>query len=455
MKKEERIAREILKHISGKDNIRSFTHCMTRVRIDIKDDEKVDKSALREIEGVMGVIEDEVLQIVVGPGTVNKVAAYITDITGIKIGDSSELFGDDVAKETKEGIKQKNNTPMKNLLRKIGSIFIPLIPGIVGSGIINGAAGFLKNTGVDPTLTWMQLLTVLGGSIFGYLAIVVGWNTAKEFGGTPVLGAIAGIITMNPALADISLFGTNLTPGYGGLIGAMFAAWLMVLFEKQFRKIIPSVVDIIFTPTLTILTVGMLTLVVVQPIAGVLTEGITVGINWVLDVGGAFAGAVLAGFFLPLVMFGLHHGLTPIHMELINAYDATALLPILAMAGASQVGAAIAIYVKTKNQRLKNVIKGGLPTGFLGIGEPLIYGVTLPLGRPFITACIGAAVGGAFQATMKTASSSIGVSGLPLIPLIVDNKFLFYFLGLLITYTAGFLVTYFFGFKESMADNLK
>ncbi|MBT2652791.1 PTS transporter subunit EIIC [Oceanobacillus sp. ISL-73] len=455
MKKEERIAREILEHISGKDNIRSFTHCMTRVRIDIKDDEKVDKSALREIEGVMGVIEDEVLQIVVGPGTVNKVAAYITDITGIKIGDSSELFGGDVAKETKEGIKQKNNTPMKNLLRKIGSIFIPLIPGIVGSGIINGAAGFLKNTGVDPTLTWMQLLTVLGGSIFGYLAIVVGWNTAKEFGGTPVLGAIAGIITMNPALADISLFGTNLTPGYGGLIGAMFAAWLMVLFEKQFRKIIPSVVDIIFTPTLTILTVGMLTLVVVQPIAGVLTEGITVGINWVLDVGGAFAGAVLAGFFLPLVMFGLHHGLTPIHMELINAYDATALLPILAMAGASQVGAAIAIYVKTKNQRLKNVIKGGLPTGFLGIGEPLIYGVTLPLGRPFITACIGAAVGGAFQATMKTASSSIGVSGLPLIPLIVDNKFLFYFLGLLITYTAGFLITYFFGFKESMADNLK
>lgn len=454
MKKEERIAREILEHIGGKDNIRSFTHCMTRVRIDIKDDEKIDKSALREIEGVMGVIEDEVLQIVVGPGTVNKVATYITDITGIKIGDTSELFGDSVAKETKEGIKQKNNTPMKNLLRKIGSIFIPLIPGIVGSGIINGAAGFLKNTGVDPTLTWMQLLTVLGGSIFGYLAIVVGWNTAKEFGGTPVLGAIAGIITMNPALADISLFGNNLTPGYGGLIGAMFAAWLMVLFEKQFRKIIPSVVDIIFTPTLTILTVGMLTLVVVQPIAGVLTEGITVGINWVLDVGGAFAGAVLAGFFLPLVMFGLHHGLTPIHMELINAYDATALLPILAMAGASQVGAAIAIYVKTKNQRLKNVIKGGLPTGFLGIGEPLIYGVTLPLGRPFITACIGAAVGGAFQATMKTASSSIGVSGLPLIPLIVDNKFLFYFLGLLITYTAGFLVTYFFGFKESMADNL-
>ncbi|NUJ33067.1 PTS transporter subunit EIIC, partial [Pseudoalteromonas sp. 2103] len=138
------------------------------------------------------------------------------------------------------------------------------------------------------------------------------------------------------------------------------------------------------------LVVGLLTLVVVQPVAGVLSTGITSGINAVLSLGGAIgsaiAGALLAGFFLPLVMLGLHHGLTPIHMELINTFNSTALLPILAMAGASQVGAAIAIYVKTKNKRLSNVIKGGLPTGFLGIGEPLIYGVTLPLGRPFITA---------------------------------------------------------------------
>lgn len=454
MKKEEQLARGILKHIGGKENIRSFTNCMTRVRIDVVDQDKVDKAALKAIDGVMGVIEDEVIQIVVGPGTVNKVSAHIANITGISVGEASGIIGEEVVRETKEGIKQRNNTPVKNMLRKIGSIFIPLIPGIVGSGIINGGRGFLENSGVNPELTWMQILAVLGGSIFAYLAIVVGWNTAKEFGGTPVLGAIAGIITMNPALADITLFGNTLTPGYGGLIGAMFAAWLMVFFEKQIRKVIPSALDIIFTPMFTILIVGAITLVVVQPIAGALTEAITVGINWVLGVGGAFAGAILAGFFLPLVMLGLHHGLTPIHMELINAYHATALLPILAMAGASQVGAAIAIYIKTKNRRLKNIIKGALPTGFLGIGEPLIYGVTLPLGRPFITACIGAAAGGAFQGLMQTASSGIGVSGIPLIPLIVDNKFFLYFIGLIITYTAGFIVTYFFGFKEEMADNL-
>jgi len=153
-------------------------------------------------------------------------------------------------------------------------------------------------------------------------------------------------------------------------------------------------------------------------------------------------------------MVGLHHGLTPIHLELINTVGYTALLPILAMAGAGQVGAAIAIYVKTKNKRLRNVIRGALPVGFLGIGEPLLYGVTLPLGRPFITACMGAAVGGAFQAVMKVAASGIGVSGISLIPLIADNKFLFYFFGLVIAYTFGFLFTYLFGFKEEMADGI-
>ena len=453
MKKEEVLARGILENIGGKENIQSFTHCMTRVRMNLKDDSKANIEGLKDLDGVMGVIEDETLQIVVGPGTVNKVSEHITRITGIKMGEVIDANEDDLVKLKKDELKGKNNTPVKNLLRKIGSIFIPLIPGLVASGIINGAVGFAKNAGVDPTLTWMQILTILGGSIFGYLAIVVGWNTAKEFGGTPVLGAIAGIITMHPGLGEVVLFGQNLVAGRGGLFGVMFAAWLMVFFEKQYRKFVPNAVDIIITPLLTLLTVGILTIAAVQPIAGFISDGITSAIHVILDVGGVVAGGLLAGFFLPLVMLGLHHGLTPIHMELINTVGSTALLPILAMAGAGQVGASIAIFVKTKNKRIKNVIKGGLPTGFLGIGEPLLYGVTLPLGRPFITACLGAAVGGAFQAVMHTAAGGIGVSGIPLIPLIVDNKYLIYFLGLLITYTAGFLFTYFFGFKREMDEN--
>lgn len=454
MKKEEKLAREILEHIGGGENIETFTHCMTRVRISLKDDTKANLEALKHVDGVLGIVAGDTLQVVVGPGTVNKVASQISQLTNIKMGEVLDVNEDDLAQLTKSQIKKKNDTPFKNLLRKIGSIFIPLIPGLVASGLINGTVGFLRNAGIDGSLTWMQILTLLGGAIFGYLAIIVGWNTAREFGGTPVLGAIAGIIIMHPGLAEITLFGNELVAGRGGLIGAMLAAWLMVWFEKHFRKFVPNAIDILLTPLLTILTVGMLTIVVVQPFAGFLSDGITAGILWLLKFGGPIVGAILAGFFLPLVMLGLHQGLTPIHLELINTIGNTPLLPVLAMAGAGQVGAAIAIFVKTKNGELKNVIKGALPAGFLGIGEPLIYGVTLPLGRPFISSCLGAAVGGAFQAWMGTAARAVGVSGLPLMALIDDNRILIYIFGLIITYTAGFLITYFWGFKEEMADNI-
>ncbi|MBW8351486.1 PTS transporter subunit EIIC [Bacillus sp. IITD106] len=457
MRKEERMANDILAQVGGKENILSVAHCMTRLRLSLKDDSKANIAGIKQVEGVMGVVEDDTLQVVIGPGLVNKVAAEVSKITGFSVGEVSnpdDLTFEEKAVLNKENMKKKNRTPFKNFLRRIGNIFIPLIPGLVASGIINGAANFAKNAGYGEGSTWMSILLLFGSVIFSYLAIVVGWNTAKEFGGTPVLGAIAGGLLFSPMLPDITIFGEALVVGRGGLFGVILAAWLMTFFEKRFRKIIPNSIDIIFTPLFTLLTVGIITIYAVMPIAGMLSDGITKGLTSIISVGGVVAGAVLAGFFLPLVMVGLHHGLTPIHLELINTISNTPLLPILAMAGAGQVGAAIAIFVKTKNKRLRNIIKGALPVGFLGIGEPLLYGVTLPLGRPFITACLGGAVGGAFQAAMQTAAKGIGVSGLSLIPLIDDGKYIIYFLGLVIAYAGGFLFTYTFGFKEEMARDI-
>ncbi|MDO6451244.1 PTS transporter subunit EIIC [Oceanobacillus profundus] len=457
MKKEQRMATDILEHVGGKDNIQRVAHCMTRLRLSLKDDSKVNMTDLKRVDGVMGVVEDETLQVVIGPGTVNKVAAEMSQLTGFGIGEDAtpdDLTFEEKAALDKQKLKAKNRTPFKNFLRKLGNIFIPLIPGLVASGILNGAANFAVNAGVDREQTWMQILLLLGSVVFASLGILVGWNTAKEFGGTPVLGAIAGMFLFSPLLENITIYGEVLKAGRGGLFGVIFAAWLMTFVEKNVRKVMWDAVDIIFTPLITLLVVGFASLYAVMPVAGILSDGITMGLTALIDTGGAIAGAVLAGFFLPLVMVGLHHGLAPIHLELINVYNETALLTILAMGGAGQVGAAIAIFVKTKNTRLRNIIKGSAPVGFLGIGEPLMYGVTLPLGRPFLTACLGASVGGAFQAVMSTASSGIGVSGLSLIPLITNGQYISYFLGLVISYAFGFLFTYAFGFKESMADGI-
>lgn len=200
------------------------------------------------------------------------------------------------------------------------------------------------------------------------------------------------------------------------------------------------------------MVMGLITIFLIMPIAGVISNSLVGALNWVLNIGGAFAGFVLGASFLPMVMFGLHQILTPVHLEMIEQTGSTLLLPILAMAGAGQVGAALALWVKCrKNTQLTELIKGALPVGILGIGEPLIYGVTLPLGRPFITACIGGGVGGAVIGLIgNIGATSIGPSGVALIPLIANGHWFGYVLGLLAAYAGGFVATYFFGTTKEM-----
>ncbi|CAH2714134.1 PTS system EIIBC component [Neobacillus rhizosphaerae] len=442
------LAEKILELLGGPENVGHYTHCMTRLRVTPKDDTIVNKAAIKKIDGVLGVVEEETLQIILGPGKVNRV----TEEFGKLIDASGGIDLKEKAASKKAEINKKNATPFKLFLRKISSIFIPLIPALVASGLITGVTKAIIQAGwlaADSQIA--MILTVIGSGLFGYLGILVGINAAKEFGGSPALGGLAGILIINPAAAGIVLFGTPLLPGRGGLIGVLFAAIFIALVEKRVRRYVPQSLDLFITPTVALLITGIVTYLVFMPIGGFISDIITKGLTSLLDVGGVVAGFVLGATFLPLVVTGLHQGLTPIHLELINSTGIDPLLPILAMGGAAQVGAAFAIYFKTKKTRLKRAIGGALPAGILGIGEPLIFGVTLPLGRPFLTACLGAGVGGAFQAAFHVATVAVGVSGLPLAFLVVGGQVLLYLLGVLIAYAAGFAFTYLFGFKDDMA----
>lgn len=448
------IAEKIMEQLGGASNVATFTHCMTRLRVKPKNESLVNKDKLKEIDGVMGVVEEETLQIILGPGTVNKVSEEFGKLMGD--GGNNDLDLKEEAKQRKAELKEKNATPFKLFLRKIASIFIPLIPALVASGLITGITKSVVQAGwLSETSQIAILLTVVGSGLFAYLGILVGINSAKEFGGSPALGGLAGILVINPEVANITLFGENLLPGRGGLIGVMFAAIFIAYLEKRIRRYIPASLDIIVTPTLALLVTGIITYVVFMPIGGIISDGITQGLLYLLDMGGIIAGFVLGATFLPLVVTGLHQGLTPIHLELINTIGNDPLLPILAMGGAGQVGAAFAIYMKTKKRRLKRAVGGALPAGLLGIGEPLIFGVTLPLGKPFLTACLGAGVGGAFQAVFKIATIAIGVSGLPLTFLVLPGQILLYLIGLIISYAAGYLFTYWFGFNDEMAKEFE
>jgi PTS system sucrose-specific IIC component len=475
-KKEERLAREIYSAVGGPSNVEKLIHCMTRVRMTIRDYDKVDMEKLKAIDGVLGVVQEDTLQVVVGPGLVNKVAQVMIDQVGVKLGEPfpKDLADDDQpqlsehqkakaevtqrAAEFKAEQKKKiKPSKTKAVLKSISNIFVPLIPVFVGAGLIGGIAAVLSNMLVagDISKSWTEFITVLNvikNGVFAYLAIYVGINSAQEFGATPGLGGVIGAVTLlsgvDPKVPLQNIFnGSALSAGQGGIIGVIFAVWILSIIEKQLHKIIPDSIDIIVTPTLTLLAVGVFTIFIVMPIAGVISDSLVGSIMWVLKVGGAFSGFILGLFFLPMVMLGLHQILTPIHIEMIDQTGSTLLLPILAMAGAGQVGAALALWVRCKkNKKLTNMIKGALPVGFLGIGEPLIYGVTLPLGRPFITACIGGGIGGAVVGAFGNVGAiAIGPSGVALIPLITNGHVLGYILGLLAAYVGGFIATYFFG----------
>lgn len=375
MTREKEIAQKIYAIVGPKDNIETVTHCMTRLRLHLVKD--ADLAELKAIPGVLGVNQNgDELQIVLGPGKVIRVAdAFAALLDGNEAptpNDSKEmpkepagLFGvqGEVGdgKALHEAIRQKNATPAKAFLRKVASIFMPLIPGFVGCGFLTGLLGIVKF--YDPALLALAPLRILllaGSAIFQSMNILVGWNAAKVFGGSPVIGGILGALISHPGLADLTLYGMPLTPGRGGVFAVLLVTLLAAYGEKQLRKIVPPAFDLFVTPTLVILVMSLLALYVLQPVGGFLAETIGRGATEAVERGGAVTGFLLGGFFLPLVMMGVHQGLTPIHAELISQFGYTILLPILAMAGAGQVGAALAVYVKTRNPRLKKIVASSL-----------------------------------------------------------------------------------------------
>jgi len=439
--REQKIARDLVERLGGRENIASMECCMTRLRVDLRDQDKADLKTVRKVEGVKGVVQTGgQVQVILGPGLAQKVAEAAASATGVAVGDAPNVPG------------EAARLGSKDLLRKIANVFVPLIPGIIAVGMTIALNNVLQKANIITAETTVagysvvNILNLLGGTFLGLLSILVGQNAAREWGGPPVIGAVGAAILLGGG-NGAALTALNMVPGRGGLIGALIAGAFLGWLYRRIQRVMPETVNIIVTPFLTLLIGGLIVVFVVQPVGGWLADGITAAATGLINVGGPVAGFLLAGTFLPLVMLGIHQGLTPIHMQLIETLGNTPLLPILAMAGAGQVGAALAVYFKTRDVDLKRIIIAALPVGFLGIGEPLIYGVTLPLFRPFIGACIGAGFGGAVIAMAKVGALAMGVSGI-LLALLVNNVAM-YVLGLVVSYIAGFLATWLLGFDET------
>ncbi|MGK6646294.1 PTS N-acetylmuramic acid transporter subunit IIBC [Klebsiella pneumoniae] len=412
----EMIAR-ILAHVGGAANVAQAGNCMTRLRLTLRDESLADSAAIRQIDGVMGVIvSDEQFQVVLGPGKAQTAAEMMNGLLEAAPAAAPTLA--DVAAEKKQALKGKQTSAVQKFLAKFATIFTPLIPGFIAVGLLLGFATLAEQVFVlenaHPNASLVALIgymKVFSKGMFTFLSILIGYNAQKAFGGSGVNGAIIAslfVLGYNPEAtsgfyAGIStFFGHGIDPR-GNIIGVLIAAILGAWVERQVRRVMPANLDMILTSAVTLLIMGAVTFTVIMPIGGWLFTGM----SWLfLHLNGnPFGSAVLAGLFLLAVMFGVHQGFVPVYFALVDAQGFNSLFPIPAMAGAGWgrrwrcSGGRSAI--RCCEPRLRAIIPG-----FLGIGEPLIYGVTLPRMKPFVTARSGGACGGFFVGLIALAGAA-------------------------------------------------
>ena len=358
---------------------------------------------------------------------------------------------------------------IRNALKVIGEIFIPLLPGIICAGLCGAFASLISQAVPDyaDNNIWAfiyQILSLINTSMMTYLTAWAGYRAAERFGGTPVLGGMLGMITaldgINRIAEIMGLYNSEvpldsiLRSGKGGVLAVIAGAIMIAYVEKAIRSFMPESVDVVFTPLLTMLFCVIPYVIFIMPLFGYASEGIV----WLFSRAclsenifiRAVSGYLAAAAFLPLVAAGMHHGLVALYSVQLQELGCVTLYPALAMSGAGQVGAAIALWRKARkagNADLCSVIDGALPAGILGVGEPLIYGVTLPLGKPFLTAGLGAGFGGAFIMVTQVASTTWGPSGILGAFVMTAGRggpvrsVILYLIALVISYIGGFLIT--------------
>lgn len=448
-----KIANDVLKFVGGEENIVSVAHCATRLRFVLKDEKLADKTKLEEIGEVKGAFSSSgQYQIILGQGVVNKVYEELVGKASIKASTTSE------AKEE----AMQNLNPLQRVARMLSNIFVPIIPAIVASGLLMGLLGMgSRFAWFNAESDMFALLDMFSNAAFVFLPILVAFSAAKEFKTNQYLAAALGGILIHPALQNAWTVGGGISEFYhlgpltvakvgyqGTVLPILIAVWVMSHIEKNIRKIVPNVLDIILTPFLTILISGFISLFIIGPLGRGLGNGISSLLGGVLGNAGAIAGLLFGGVYSTIVITGVHHSFHAFEAEMIKNLGGNFLLPIWAMANVAQGGAAFAVFFKTKNEKIKSIAIPSAVSCLLGITEAAIFGVNLRLGKPFIAAAIGGALGGAYVVITKVFMTGVGVTGIPGIAIVANGHMLNYLIGMIIAFVGAFVATWLMGVKE-------
>lgn len=444
MKHEQTIA-DLLKAVGGKENIKTFENCATRLRIILKNDELVDKKAAENVAEAKGYFFNTGQhQFIFGTGLVNEVNQELK----MTIGSNSEAAG---SGEFKEEVQQKL-PPLQQLVRTLGDILVPLIPVLVTTGLLMGVRGLLLELGVQMDESWLSVFEMLTDTAFAFLPVLITYSATRKFGGTISIGIVVGLMMVAPQLPNawavaggdaepLRLLGINVIGYQGSIIPAIVAGYLVSKIEKSVRKFVPNVMDLIVTPFVTLSVTIFIMLLVLGPVLQALETGVLKAIVTLVEAPFGIGYIIYAAFQQLIVITGLHHSLSIIELGLLSDTGGNVLTTLGTASMAGQFGAAVAAALLINdNVRRANALSSTASTLF-GITEPLLFGINLRSLRIFIAGMFGGAAGGLVTSIFNLRANGLGITFIPGILLYTDSVLhvIQYLIVIAVAFAVGFL----------------
>ena len=446
------IAKKVIDALGGRENVNSVAHCATRLRVMVKDEGKIKKEVIENLDKVQGAFFNSgQYQIIFGTGTVNKM---YDEVVALGLPTSS--------KEDMKAEAAKQGNWFQRAIRTFGDVFVPIIPVIVATGLFMGVRGLLTALGITlpaDVTTYTQILT---DTAFIILPGLVVWSTFRVFGGNPAVGIVLGMMLVSGSLPNawavasggevtaMNFFGFIPVVGLqGSVLPAFIIGVVGAKFEKALRKVVPDVLDLLVTPFVTLLVMSILGLFVIGPVFHVVENYILIGTKAILGLPFGLGGFLIGGVHQLIVVSGVHHIFNLLEVQLLAADHANPFNAIITAAMTAQGAATVAVGVKTKNPKLKTLAFPAALSAFLGITEPAIFGVNLRFRKPFFLSLIAGAIGGGLASILGLAGTGNGITIIPGTMLYIGNGQLAqYLLMVAVSFALGFALTYMFGYED-------
>ncbi|WP_405078280.1 beta-glucoside-specific PTS transporter subunit IIABC [Pectobacterium carotovorum] len=444
-------ASRIIEHLGGAPNIISLFHCITRLRFSLKDVNKVDRNALENLDGVMGInLSGDQFQVIIGGKVAQVCQAIFDELPHVQINNDAES-------ET-SGEKSKKRNPISAAFEIISGIFSPIIPAIAGAGILKGLLSLVISFGwVANTNQTYLILSAIGDGVFYFIPMVLAFSSGQKFGANPFVSVALATTLFHPTITTLLKsgqpveflgFGVSPVSYASSVIPIVISVWLLSYVERFISKYMPSALRMMFVPLLSLLIVAPVMLILIGPAGIFIGNSLSGGIIWLVDNMGPLAGVIVGGTLSLMIITGMHYVLVPIIINNISRLGYDPFKIIMYVANFGQAGAAFGVFLRSRNKKIKSLALSTSFSALMGVTEPAMYGVNIRFKRPFAAALIGGACGGGFALALGVKAYAYALSGIPGLPALVGPTFGWALVSLAISFTVAAVITFLIGFDD-------